>query len=485
LSNIIELLGKDGEKITSLQDFCDGSKLGQRISQCNPNFKTPFPTPTTTFQKLTNARAIFNLIESCYPYSHNLFSPYSFIDGTSVLIGTCYKLILCWNSIQFSSFSSLYSNDDMEEFMNDETELQRHDSQLCYCHTTQCPNCQIKVKYCCFEEHIELVCHVSKKVTCPFCLEITITDRIELSKHMKICDKNILGAFKESGGVEYAKFIEFNKQVKEWIKNPFKLCPWYNYWKIAHESKFDKEESICLDYLSKEVIFIQKIKDIMKSKNYRSNMSGIMKDISIHFINSSFDIKSLMNLSLVCRDYYLLSIRSNLWEKFYLDEIKKDDEKRNENILINYKEEIELKWKYIFAQYLNRVKVCISLFDFEAVLESDLTLKSGGIYRILNEDESGWWTAETTSGERGEIPSNYITFETENVKYQDYNSLDFYEGCYYIAKYKFIPENDDELRMEKGDIFLIITLRKQDNWLYAENCFGVKGLIPSNYMAYI
>lgn len=50
-----------------------------------------------------------------------------------------------------------------------------------------------------------------------------------------------------------------------------------------------------------------------------------------------------------------------------------------------------------------------AVFDFEGDAENDeLPFKVGDTIVVLEEDESGWWTAQDVRGNTGVIPHNYI-----------------------------------------------------------------------------
>lgn len=63
----------------------------------------------------------------------------------------------------------------------------------------------------------------------------------------------------------------------------------------------------------------------------------------------------------------------------------------------------------INATALVNAKKYRAVFDFEGDAENDeLPLKVGDTIVVLEEDESGWWTAQDVRGNTGVIPHNYI-----------------------------------------------------------------------------
>ncbi|KAG9347080.1 hypothetical protein JZ751_006007 [Albula glossodonta] len=51
----------------------------------------------------------------------------------------------------------------------------------------------------------------------------------------------------------------------------------------------------------------------------------------------------------------------------------------------------------------------IAMYDFTATEDTDLTLKQGEEYTILHKQDQLWWRAEDKHGNKGFIPSNYVT----------------------------------------------------------------------------
>uniref|UniRef100_A0AAR2KWY5 Tyrosine-protein kinase n=1 Tax=Pygocentrus nattereri TaxID=42514 RepID=A0AAR2KWY5_PYGNA len=51
----------------------------------------------------------------------------------------------------------------------------------------------------------------------------------------------------------------------------------------------------------------------------------------------------------------------------------------------------------------------VALYDFTASESSDLNLKQGEVYTILHKQDQLWWRAQDKLGNKGFIPSNYVT----------------------------------------------------------------------------
>ncbi|AWO97263.1 hypothetical protein SMAX5B_004494 [Scophthalmus maximus] len=51
----------------------------------------------------------------------------------------------------------------------------------------------------------------------------------------------------------------------------------------------------------------------------------------------------------------------------------------------------------------------VAMYDFKAKEDSDLTLKQGEEYVILHKQDQLWWRAQDKHGNKGFIPSNYVT----------------------------------------------------------------------------
>ncbi|OQR80376.1 tyrosine-protein kinase Btk29A-like, partial [Tropilaelaps mercedesae] len=57
-------------------------------------------------------------------------------------------------------------------------------------------------------------------------------------------------------------------------------------------------------------------------------------------------------------------------------------------------------------------KTVVALFDFEAQEESDLSLKRGDEYEVMDDSGEHWWQVRDASGNSGYIPSNYVQERT-------------------------------------------------------------------------
>ncbi|MFH4976600.1 hypothetical protein AB6A40_003309 [Gnathostoma spinigerum] len=167
-------------------------------------------------------------------------------------------------------------------------------------------------------------------------------------------------------------------------------------------------------------------------------------------------------------------------------------------------------------------------YDYSAQDRQELSIQKNERLRLID-DTRNWWQVENDRGIIGYVPSNYVrkesfvekakesfkgfgkpskskTFETNGQS--DFNAVnqksDFQTGrlefasnssngtggrikessnvgtSYAKAKYAYEPQRDDELRLSKGDLVVVIE-KSSDGW-WKGQCRGKTGWFPSNYV---
>ena len=48
------------------------------------------------------------------------------------------------------------------------------------------------------------------------------------------------------------------------------------------------------------------------------------------------------------------------------------------------------------------------LRDFDAALDTDLTVREGEIVERIDSDNTDWWLVQNKQNQRGEVPSNFL-----------------------------------------------------------------------------
>ncbi|NWI09115.1 NPHP1 protein, partial [Crypturellus soui] len=65
------------------------------------------------------------------------------------------------------------------------------------------------------------------------------------------------------------------------------------------------------------------------------------------------------------------------------------------------------------------VKECITVGNFDAQQEGDLTFKKGEVLLIHDKKADGWWVAENSEGERGLVPKTYLAVYNNDEESQE------------------------------------------------------------------
>jgi len=125
-------------------------------------------------------------------------------------------------------------------------------------------------------------------------------------------------------------------------------------------------------------------------------------------------------------------------------------------------------------------------YSYSPRRKNELGFKEGDLFYIINTDDADWWLGKNKdlSGQVGYIPSNYfIKFEstvlrqsevvTKEERKNPEPELSAYSSC--IAKYNYLPRQENELGFNKGEILHVININDSKWWLA-----GHLGCIPSS-----
>ncbi|KAL5011035.1 hypothetical protein ScPMuIL_013340 [Solemya velum] len=151
-------------------------------------------------------------------------------------------------------------------------------------------------------------------------------------------------------------------------------------------------------------------------------------------------------------------------------------------------------------------------FDYTAEQDDELTIKVGEVVKNVVRSEGGWWEGEL-NGKKGMFPDNFVKVikdpekEKEDVKKQEPSKRFQKDGAsvrelanklkdgvgigtapqkrkeakkYAKAEFAYDPENDDELKIEVGDV-VEITKQDEEGW-WEGNINGRTGVFPSNFV---
>lgn len=155
--------------------------------------------------------------------------------------------------------------------------------------------------------------------------------------------------------------------------------------------------------------------------------------------------------------------------------------------------------------------VFVAKYDYTAELETELTIKRNEKLTVLD-DSQPWWKVQNEKSMSGYVPSNYLSRKDStkkgknligNIKGKLMNkdgkrtSVDPYDTnqadlqspklkaggkilMVGTAKFKYVPQRDDEIELNKGDTVNILEM-EYDGWCRGE-CNGKVGWLPFNYL---
>ena len=115
-----------------------------------------------------------------------------------------------------------------------------------------------------------------------------------------------------------------------------------------------------------------------------------------------------------------------------------------------------------------------ALFDYEAEVHGDLTLRAGDIIYILDrEEEDGWWTG-MINNRQGLFPSTYVEI-IEEKPLPSIHKNEPNEGDILIARYDYNEGGTEELAFNIGDKIILQAKDESGWWLGKLDKTGVVG----------
>eukprot|EP00944_MAST-04C_sp_MAST-4C-sp1_P005171 g5171.t1 len=128
------------------------------------------------------------------------------------------------------------------------------------------------------------------------------------------------------------------------------------------------------------------------------------------------------------------------------------------------------------------------MYDCNGVEDDELTFKKNDIIIFLSDDEDQAWMwgklKNDKTNRKGIFPKNLVKLHTKKLR-KDKDSLPGVETKkkYYVAKFEFVAENDDELQFREGEV---VSLVRKDTAEWWYGCIKDeptrKGVFPSAYV---
>ncbi|KAK3816544.1 MAG: hypothetical protein J3Q66DRAFT_388678, partial [Benniella sp.] len=136
-------------------------------------------------------------------------------------------------------------------------------------------------------------------------------------------------------------------------------------------------------------------------------------------------------------------------------------------------EQVTVDRSSLFSRAMLSLKVYVALYDYEANIEGELSIKKNDILFILEDGGPYWWKAKLKTADPnrlhvGLVPSNYI---------EPLPSIGTVLGLY-----RYEAATEEELTIEEGNTF---ALYEQDDpdWLLVGNGSHV-GFVPRNHVEF-
>ena len=158
--------------------------------------------------------------------------------------------------------------------------------------------------------------------------------------------------------------------------------------------------------------------------------------------------------------------------------------------------------------------MAVAKYDYQAEGEGELTIKKNEKLTVID-DSQPWWKVSNEHSQTGYVPSNYMSRKDsvkgkkkiiENLKSKVLNKknrssvsdpdvvpsevqspkLTSKSGKKVVqvavAKFRYIPQRDDELEMNRSETILVLEM-ENDGWWRGENsATGKVGWFPYNYV---
>ncbi|XP_002160090.1 cytoplasmic protein NCK2 [Hydra vulgaris] len=157
---------------------------------------------------------------------------------------------------------------------------------------------------------------------------------------------------------------------------------------------------------------------------------------------------------------------------------------------------------------MEQESVAIAKYDYTAAGDGELTIRKNEKLVVID-DSQPWWKVQNEKSVSGYVPSNYLARKDSNkgkkniidnlkskVLKNKRTSIDPFDSVTDVqniksksgakvlmvafSKFKYTPQRDDELELNRGDQVLVIEM-EHDGWCRGE-CNGKVGWFPFNYI---
>ncbi|XP_044737782.1 CD2-associated protein-like [Chrysoperla carnea] len=115
-------------------------------------------------------------------------------------------------------------------------------------------------------------------------------------------------------------------------------------------------------------------------------------------------------------------------------------------------------------------------FDYEAQEPDELTIRKGDILRNITKKPGGWWEG-TLNDKRGMFPDNFVHVLDSDVVLRNKSTK---EKRMCQAVFSYVPEHEDELRLNVGDVIEVLGEIEEGWWRGRLN--DKEGVFPSNFV---